>query len=356
MNDSVRRIVLGLEALTLTILLAFWIAPLLAAGPPATDVNRELSAADLPAWAANKLPCLDTSNHKVRFVTVEPGVRLEVLDWGGRGEPMVLLTGLGDNAHVYDHFAYQWTERFRVFGITRRGFGRSSKPALGYDVDARARDEIAVLDLLHLPAAIFVGHSIAGDELSKLGAVYPDRVKKLVYLDAYDYGAHAKLAQPPSPDFTPADAASVERYSSANARFFGHREPNAAVCGTIRLDKAGNVVGAVTPPEISEKIKKGSQQAQYDRITAPALGIFATWTLQTRLPLFYYLTPAQQAEYEADWPPLVAWQADAIHRFRTGIRNVRVVELPEADHYIYLNNEARVVREMRHFLLGAVRN
>ena len=37
----------------------------------------------------------DTTPHKVTFVEVEPGVKLEVLDWGGSGEVMVLLTGVG---------------------------------------------------------------------------------------------------------------------------------------------------------------------------------------------------------------------------------------------------------------------
>src|SRR6266496_511310 len=110
-----------------------------------------------------------------------------------------LLTGLGDNAHVFDQFAYQFNDRFRVIGITRRGFGRSSQPAHGYDVDTRARDDIAVLDKLNIHEAVFVGHSIAGTELNKLGAVYPDRVKKLVYLDALDIGSGgwATLPQPP---------------------------------------------------------------------------------------------------------------------------------------------------------------
>ncbi|HKU82005.1 MAG TPA: hypothetical protein VJP76_07530, partial [Candidatus Tumulicola sp.] len=53
--------------------------------------------------------CADESPHTVRFVNVAPNVRLEVLDWGGSGPPLVLLTGLGDTAHVYDDFAQQWT-------------------------------------------------------------------------------------------------------------------------------------------------------------------------------------------------------------------------------------------------------
>jgi hypothetical protein len=34
-------------------------------------------------------PWRDPSPHQVRFVAVEPGVRLEVLDWGGVGRPIV---------------------------------------------------------------------------------------------------------------------------------------------------------------------------------------------------------------------------------------------------------------------------
>lgn len=71
---------------------------------------------------SNPAACQDNTPHKVQFVTVAPGVKLEVLDWGGSGNAMVLLTGLGDNAHVFDEFAFQFTPYFHVIGITRRGF------------------------------------------------------------------------------------------------------------------------------------------------------------------------------------------------------------------------------------------
>ena len=52
-------------------------------------------AARQPAWK-------DPTRHSVQFVTVDQGVRLEVLDWGGTGPPVVLLTRSGHTAHVYD--------------------------------------------------------------------------------------------------------------------------------------------------------------------------------------------------------------------------------------------------------------
>src|ERR1051325_2998264 len=67
----------------------------------------------------------DSSSHTARFVSVGDGVRLEVLDWGGSGRPLVLIPGGGDTAHVFDDFAPKLTASFHVYGITRRGFGRS---------------------------------------------------------------------------------------------------------------------------------------------------------------------------------------------------------------------------------------
>jgi hypothetical protein len=46
----------------------------------------------------------DPSPHRPRFVTVDSSVRLEVLDWGGSGRPIVLL-GCYLSAHVYDDIA-----------------------------------------------------------------------------------------------------------------------------------------------------------------------------------------------------------------------------------------------------------
>ena len=268
---------------------------------------------------------------------------------------MVLLTGLGDNAHVYDQFAYQFTDRFHVIGITRRGFGRSSQPAHGYDLDTRARDDIAVLDKLNIRQAVFVGHSVAGTELSKLGAVYPDRVKKLVYLDALDIGSGgwATLPQPPPPpEDTAADLESVQRLAAASARDDGYRKPLAAICNMIRTDPSGRVVGAITPPEISSKIHAGLQPAEYDRIQAPALGIFnQNLHLNSVCPTTGIWSLPSKRNSIAASSRSSKWVEGAIQRFRSEVKNSRVIELHDTNHYVFIVDEALVVREMRKFLL-----
>jgi len=294
--------------------------------------------------------CYDLSGHSVSFIETEPGVSLEVLDWGGTGEYLVLLTGLGDNAHVFDNFAYQFTDLFHVIGITRRGFGKSSKPENGYDEATRVRDYISILDKLNISKAIFVGHSIACGELNYLGTHYQDRVSKLVYLDGMDYGVHRFLKQPPGAEFTDADLVSLDHFIAVCDRYFGFREPNAAYCNTYSIDAAGRVIDAVSPPEVTSKIIASSVSTDYSLITAPVLGIFEIWTMQTRLPYYRYMDKEKQAEYDSAWKPLYDWRAKELDRFRTEIKNSRVIEMENFYHYVFINREADTAREMRKFL------
>jgi non-heme chloroperoxidase len=132
-------------------------------------------------------PQTDSSPHKVQFVTVEQGVQLEVLDWGGLGRPLIFLAGNGDTAHTFDNFAPNFTGRNHVYGITRKGFGASSKPAPAngnYSASRRGDDVLAVMQALRIERPVLVGHSLAGEELSSIGSRFPDKVSGLIYLDA----------------------------------------------------------------------------------------------------------------------------------------------------------------------------
>ncbi len=126
---------------------------------------------------------LSTPVHQ-HLIEVEEGVKLEVLDWGGQGRPIVLLAGLGADAHSYAKFAARLSPSYHVYGITRRGFGVSGVTQSDYSADRLGDDVLAVLDALGLHRPVLVGHSIAGQELSSLGSRFPERVAGLVYLDA----------------------------------------------------------------------------------------------------------------------------------------------------------------------------
>ena len=125
----------------------------------------------------------DPSPHKTRFVMVDSSVRLEVLDWGGAGQP-ILFVGCYLTAHVYDDIGPKLTDQFYVFAVTRRGVGASDRPATGYDPQRRAADILEVIDALGIRKPILIGNSCGGGILHSLGADHPERVGGLVYLDA----------------------------------------------------------------------------------------------------------------------------------------------------------------------------
>jgi pimeloyl-ACP methyl ester carboxylesterase len=318
-----------------------------------------MSAGAQSIAASKPAACVETTPYEaVKFVTGAPGVKLEVLDWGGSGKVMVLLTGLGDNAHVYDYFAFQFTDFFHVIGITRRGYLPSSQPESGYDVDTRATDDIKVLDALGIKKAVFVGHSLAGSELSQIAVKYPSYVDKLVYLDAYDISERLTFPNIPYPTYTVADLKSLFTYQAAIARQQGIREPIPAFCLTFEFDEDGMITRASTPESIRKQLEDGAilpahPPTNWADIKQPRLGIFALYTLEAKLPWYPYLSPTDQAIFDERFPRLVQWFSDVVSLFgeeHPGSPTPVVYLLPGALHYVYINHEAEVVLQMRKFL------
>ncbi len=62
-----------------------------------------------PLIAQDKPDNRDSTPHSIRFVAVQDNVKLEVLDWGGTGRPVILLHGGNRTAHDFDAFAPKLT-------------------------------------------------------------------------------------------------------------------------------------------------------------------------------------------------------------------------------------------------------
>lgn len=99
---------------------------------------------------------------RAEYIEVEPNVRLHITD-AGDGRPIVLIHGWPLSDEMYE---YQYNDlinkKFRVIGITLRGFGKSDKPYGAYDYDVHAADIKNVLETLEIDDAVFVGFSMGG--------------------------------------------------------------------------------------------------------------------------------------------------------------------------------------------------
>lgn len=279
-----------------------------------------------------------------RLVAVDPDVRLEVLDWGGTGPAMVFLGGMNSDVHNYGDFPSRFRAGYHLYGINRRGTGGSDTPASGYDAATRAHDIIVVLDSLHVRQAVLVGHSFAGDELSKIGVTYPDRVRALVYLEAYDYPGPTPASLPPLP---PQAALSAHEPSTPEyKRLIADLEAH----DTRAVDTSSHLVQVVAPDELA---MKGAEHADYSKIAVPALAVYSGAVI-TAGDVFGPEYERFDARNKAMARRVTAAKVEVFRavqeRFRTQVRHGTVVVIPGADHFIFRSNPDQVERAMRDFL------
>lgn len=113
------------------------------------------------------------------------GLRTHYLDHLGGEPPLVLLHGLSANAHEFGGLiAAGLSPAFRVVAPDLRGRGQSDKPATGYSMADHARDVLALMDALGLERAVLGGHSFGAYLAVYIAANHPERVTKLIVIDA----------------------------------------------------------------------------------------------------------------------------------------------------------------------------
>jgi non-heme chloroperoxidase len=98
----------------------------------------------------------------------------------GSGSPVVLIHGYPLSSRAWDRQLPPLLESgHRVITYDRRGFGKSSQPATGYDYDTFAADLAGLMDHLDLREATLVGHSMGTGEVTRyLGAYGSARVAR----------------------------------------------------------------------------------------------------------------------------------------------------------------------------------
>jgi pimeloyl-ACP methyl ester carboxylesterase len=287
-----------------------------------------------------------------------PSVSLEVLDWGGRGAPLVFLAGLGNTAHVFDDFAPQFADSFHVVGITRRGFGASAAAPPPSDLDTLVADITAVLDTLGFKQVVLVGHSIAGEEMTRFTELHAQRCAGLIYLDAaYDRSGIDTLAsrQPPAPDpqIRASDTASLASWRALYPRVMGIDEPESEIRATTRFDVAGRYLGRVTADSLTARVTSGGRVARYDRVACRALAIYAVPdSVADVIPYYKELDAAGRAQAGALLRFVQAVVVDSRDRI-AGFPQNTVVELHGGNHFIFLQRPGEVARAMRAFLSPA---
>jgi len=312
------------------------------------------------AWAQTPSEWQDPSPHRIQFVNAQENVKLEVLDWGGSGRAVILLPGLGNTAHVFDDFAPKLTGAFHVYGITRRGFGASSAPESGYEADRLGDDVLAVIEALKISKPVLAGHSLGGEELSSIGTRHPEKVSGLIYLDAgYSYAfdngkgmtteaQNEAMKHPPPSGPVPlaADRASFAAFRDWNERTNGNHLPESEVRQLFAARPDGGVGLQRTRPKVPQDIVAGF--TKYTEIRAPILAIFAI--PHSDPPWLAAAKDDVREKTQAFNQQFGGLAEKQVKAFEQGLPDAHVVRIANAHHYVFMSNEADVLREMRAFI------
>ena len=306
----------------------------------------------------------DRSPHTSDFVSVN-GFRLHYLDWGGDGQPLLLLAGLFGSAHGFDDVAPALARDFRVVALTRRGHGKSDSPASGYALDVLVEDIRQFLDALQLKRVLLAGVSAGGVEAALVAARYPGRVDRVVYLDsAYDHSAAftqkwaRRLAANPVRNtrlpFPPPGA----RESFATFRTWFERETGpwspAVEADNREMYIAPDGSVKALPASLTmaqELISSGmASPPDYAAVKAPALAVFAIPTRHEQLPETADSDLRRRASAFHD-TVVMPMQREQIERLRASVPTITLVELRDTTHVRFMTEKRReVVKAISTFL------
>jgi len=144
---------------------------------PVTETAPAVSSESPQAAPANP-----PSNFKHDYAEVN-GVKIHYVI-GGKGDPLVLVHGFGQNWYMWNRLLPELSKHFTVIAPDLRGVGESDKPESGYDKKNMAKDIHELVQKLGYKSVNLAGHDIGLMVAYAYAAQYGSEVKKVALMDA----------------------------------------------------------------------------------------------------------------------------------------------------------------------------
>jgi non-heme chloroperoxidase len=270
-------------------------------------------------------------------VRVKDATSLHVKDWGGRGRPVILTHAWPLSADIWDGPAAALSKAgYRVVAYDRRGFGRSDKPASGYDFDTFADDLAAVIRELKLRDAALVGYSMGGGEVVR----YFSRHAGAGVIKAGFVGAAASylLKTADNPD-------GVDGAVFAGIKDGVRKDRATYLAGLLQnvfFDARRPASTPVTPPMLDRWLNVALQAD----LQATVQCVDAFNATDFRPELTAVDVPTLVLHGDADIPvPIALGRATA-----RGIAGAKLIEYAGVSHGLVVTEEQRVTRDLLEFI------
>jgi len=237
---------------------------------------------------------------------------------------------------------------------------------------------LSVIDALDLKRPVLVGHSMAGGELTTLGDQHSNRLGGLVYLDALadpgtkttDDAAFMALYDrlPPAMRSAPVpDLASIAAYRAKQLRDDGFAFPESELRQLFAIGADGRILRyQASTTAVHDAIGAGEKPRDYSVIRVPILAISAFSCARGTedrcierpgdIPRYRPRSDAERAiiaQFDAaEAAYFDRWKA----RVRAAKASVRFVDIPSANHFIFLSHQSDVLEEITDFVAHLVRH
>lgn len=266
------------------------------------------------------------------------------LQWGEQGLPIIFVHGLTANAFSFQAFADELARDHRVFAYDLRGRGDSDKPESGYSIPIHAADLAALIDELDLDRPIVAGHSLGALIGLYFATQYPEKLSKLVLIDAGAPFEWKTVEEQPAWLSSAIDrlgtqtpAFEVYKQGLKSAPFLGpywNSYFDLYFKHDIRIQNDGSVVSKASRGVIFEENKRNIENkpdTQWNNVIVPTLLLRAGQGLFTENDQLLSIEAAVAIEH--------------------GIKNCQYINFPELNHYtIILGSEDGPAKEIRNFI------
>lgn len=98
--------------------------------------------------------------------------------------PILLIHGFSSNVHTWEYYLKELGNEYPVIAFDLPGFGFSSKPHTTYSREGYVDILKQLIDYYHFERIILIGNSMGGEISLRYSILYPDKVEKLILVDA----------------------------------------------------------------------------------------------------------------------------------------------------------------------------
>lgn len=134
-----------------------------------------------------------TASATVEKDAIVYGVKIHYIEAGSSGPVVILLHGLGGNGANWAFNIAALAQKYRVIVPDQIGFGRSDKPLINYHVATYVDFLDGLCQQLKIERASLVGNSMGGWIAAAYTLAHPEKVERLVLVDAAGFAPPANF-------------------------------------------------------------------------------------------------------------------------------------------------------------------